>query len=235
MTETPPLPWVKWPTKLAGDPRWRVIPMDMRGVYQHLVLLGATSPTRWVLPYSDQDIAGLIGCRPYLVTKTVERFVAAGSLRRTREGIEVVHTETYGPPANYDPAAAYGRVAGDRVSTESSPKAPAESGPKIRERKSREKRKSSPPPSSITLATLQNATEWWNALAAQYPTVDLAAELARAQDWYGADKVRSPKLYFRNWIERAARDAKAPEQPYQPEGDVRQQLAALEERMAVPA
>ena len=57
----------------------------------------------------------------------------------------------------------------------------------------------------LTLKTLHTATEWWEALAAQYPTVDLHKELLKAMDWHRADRVKSPKLFFRNWVENAAR------------------------------
>lgn len=56
----------------------------------------------------------------------------------------------------------------------------------------------------ITLADLPTLTDWWAALAEKYPTVDLDAELLKAQDWHRADRVKSPKLYFRNWVHKAA-------------------------------
>jgi hypothetical protein len=48
-------------------------------------------------------------------------------------------------------------------------------------------------------------TEWWTSICNEYPTVDCAAELLKAQDWYRADRVKSPKLFFRNWVARAAK------------------------------
>lgn len=82
----------------------------------------------------------------------------------------------------------------------------------------------------VRLADLPG-TVWWRSLAQQYPHIDLAAELAKAQDWYKADKVKSPKLFFRNWVERAARDRPRSE----PTGSVAEQMRVLSARMAVPA
>lgn len=61
----------------------------------------------------------------------------------------------------------------------------------------------------LTLKDLPTRTHivWWSALAAQYPNVNLHAELLKAMDWHGADRVKSPKLYFRNWVERASLSA----------------------------
>lgn len=59
------------------------------------------------------------------------------------------------------------------------------------------------------LRELPKLTEWWDALADQYPNVNLHAELLKAMDWHRADLVKSPKLYFRNWVERAAESAPA--------------------------
>lgn len=56
----------------------------------------------------------------------------------------------------------------------------------------------------LTLKTLHLETEWWEALAAQYPNVNLERELLKAMDWHRADRVKSPKLYFRNWVEKAS-------------------------------
>jgi len=39
--------------------------------------------------------------------------------------------------------------------------------------------------------------------------VNLHAELLKALDWHGAGRVKSPKLFFRNWIERASLSAPA--------------------------
>lgn len=60
---------------------------------------------------------------------------------------------------------------------------------------------------TVSLKSLYIEGEWWEALAAQYPNVDLHKELLKAMDWHGADRVKSPKLYFRNWIERASLSA----------------------------
>jgi hypothetical protein len=59
------------------------------------------------------------------------------------------------------------------------------------------------PKSSLQLKDLPK-TEWWTSICNEYPTVDCAAELLKAMDWYGADQVKSPKLYFRNWVAKAA-------------------------------
>lgn len=232
MTETPPLPWVKWSTRLNGDPDWRTFPIAIRGVFPHLVLLGATSPVRWLVRYSDSAIAGLIGVTPKLIAETVDLLGDAGYLRRTRQGIEILRTEMFAPPANYDPAAAYGRLTGERKDTESPPKAGDESAPNVAPKRS-SRRSSSP---SLALADLPTkAAEWWSSLVSQYPSVDLAAELQKAQDWHGADKVKSPKLFFRNWVDRAARDRSASDAVPAPTGSVLDQMRQLEEQMAVPA
>lgn len=62
----------------------------------------------------------------------------------------------------------------------------------------------------LTLKCLPDETEWWDALSAQYPNVNLHKELLKAMDWHRADLVKSPKLYFRNWVERAAGQVEAP-------------------------
>lgn len=59
----------------------------------------------------------------------------------------------------------------------------------------------------LQLKDLPSQTEWWNALAAQYHGVNLHAELLKAMDWYRVDRVKSPKLYFRNWVEKTYRQA----------------------------
>ena len=59
----------------------------------------------------------------------------------------------------------------------------------------------------LTVQSLPHCTEWWNALADQYPGVNLHAELLKAMDWHRADQVKSPKLFFRNWVERASLSA----------------------------
>ena len=77
-----------------------------------------------------------------------------------------------------------------------------------------------PPPSSsrssykpktvgLSLKSLDIGGEWWESLSAQYPNVNLHAELLKALDWHGAGRVKSPKLFFRNWIERASLSAPA--------------------------
>ena len=52
------------------------------------------------------------------------------------------------------------------------------------------------------LSQLPRFTEWWTLLSTQYPGVDLHSELLKAMDWHRADHVKSPKLYFRNWVEK---------------------------------
>lgn len=61
----------------------------------------------------------------------------------------------------------------------------------------------------VTLKSLHLHTEWWESLQSQYPNVNLHAELLKALDWHRADRVKSPKLFFRNWIERASLSAPA--------------------------
>ena len=59
----------------------------------------------------------------------------------------------------------------------------------------------------LTLKCLPLITDWWDALAEQYPGVNLHAELLKAMDWHRADQVKSPKLFFRNWVERTSLSA----------------------------
>lgn len=61
----------------------------------------------------------------------------------------------------------------------------------------------------VSLKSLHLHTEWWESLQTQYPNVNLHAELLKALDWHRADRVKSPKLFFRNWIERASLSAPA--------------------------
>ena len=56
---------------------------------------------------------------------------------------------------------------------------------------------------TLSLSDLPLEIEWWDALAEKYPGVDLRNELLKAMDWHRAHLVKSPKLFFRNWIERA--------------------------------
>ena len=56
----------------------------------------------------------------------------------------------------------------------------------------------------VSLKSLPLHIEWWEALETQYPNVNLHAELLKALDWHRADKVKSPKLFFRNWVEKAS-------------------------------
>ena len=60
-------------------------------------------------------------------------------------------------------------------------------------------------PKPLTLKTLPDDAEWWTALGQQYPGVDLYKELLGAIDWYRSHKVKSPKLFFRHWVEKAYR------------------------------
>jgi len=46
---------------------------------------------------------------------------------------------------------------------------------------------------------------WWSARAAQFPDVDLLAELEKAEDWHAIDKIKNVKLFFRNWLAKAPR------------------------------
>ena len=65
-------------------------------------------------------------------------------------------------------------------------------------------------PTTNALRDLPTSTEWWFALASKYPWIDLHEELLKALDWYRVDRVKSPKLFFRNWVEKAARITPAP-------------------------
>jgi hypothetical protein len=59
----------------------------------------------------------------------------------------------------------------------------------------------------LAMKDLPHEEAWWEALAVRYPNVNLHAELLKALDWHRAESVKSPKLFFRNWIERASLSA----------------------------
>lgn len=70
---------------------------------------------------------------------------------------------------------------------------------------------------TLRLSDLPTDREWWADRVAQYPSINLLEELSRAQDWPGADRVKNAKIFFRNWLAKAAER--------QPTRDVREALS----------
>lgn len=100
-----PLPWVKAHTRVLTSMRWLALPIEERGVFDHLTRLGGVGSKRGFVEGTDAQIASLIHCSSELVTQTVDHLSAKpyDSLKRRRGGVLIANWHQYQAPDNYDP------------------------------------------------------------------------------------------------------------------------------------
>lgn len=102
---TQALPWIKAWTRVLTSPRWLALPIEERGVFDHLCRLAGVGGVRGLIEGTDAEIASLIRVTPELVTKTIDKLSGKPyeSLRRRRGGVLITNWADYQAPSNYDP------------------------------------------------------------------------------------------------------------------------------------
>lgn len=100
-----PLPWVKAWTKVFMSPKWLDTPMEYRGVFDHLIRLGAVGTRRGFVEGTDEQIARQMNVSRDVVFSALETFTKApwNSLRRRKNGVAIVNWSQYQTPQNFDP------------------------------------------------------------------------------------------------------------------------------------
>src|SRR3990167_6470961 len=223
--------WVRWDSKLFTSSTWLALPMDVRGVFSHLILLAIRDPNNigLVKERKPEEIALLLRCPPATVKKALDILSAPEmeKIRLTAQGWWVPNIASFLPPDRMRSHAHRAATLTPDHGTRGEPLATTKT--------------TSTDEDDDMIATLQSTKGWvpddetdldylaqWRA---DFPSVDLAEEAKKFAAWHSDRPLRKNlRLAFRNWLKNAVvfeaeRRARRSESPT---GSLEEQLRELE-------